>query len=111
MPFHPLAVAREDAISFDHVIRPHLKHDDEVRLSNVRHAGSLLLERWVQQRAATARKKAYRRKGHKRVAAPEAIRATRPSASAILPPHSADGGPALTNHLIEELASKPPLAG
>ena len=33
MPLHPLAVAREDAISFGHVIRPHRQHDHEMRLS------------------------------------------------------------------------------
>src|SRR5947208_181356 len=40
MPLHPLAVAREDPISFGHVIRPHRPHDDEVRFSHVRHANS-----------------------------------------------------------------------
>src|SRR5881275_915483 len=39
-----------------HVIRPDRKHDDEVRLAHVRHDESLSLVRWVQQRAATARK-------------------------------------------------------
>src|SRR5437763_1480137 len=60
MPLHPLAVAREEAITFGHIIRPDRKHDDEVRLSHVRHAEYLSLVRWVQQRAATAGEKAYR---------------------------------------------------
>src|SRR2546422_6317153 len=41
MLLHELAVAREDAISLGHVIGPHRKHDDEVRLSHVRHADPL----------------------------------------------------------------------
>src|SRR5207253_5421339 len=54
MPLHELAVAREDAISLRHVIRPHRKHDDEVRLSHVRHADSPSLRRALRSEEHTS---------------------------------------------------------